>query len=66
MEAVERSRWLVWITGAVAVALTLIVGQTLALRQRRRSEAALRESEERFRALFSQAAVGVAQLTLEG
>jgi PAS domain S-box-containing protein len=66
MQASEWARWLGWITGALAVGLTLIFGQTYALRQRKLSEAALRESEERFRALFSQAAVGVAQLSLEG
>ena len=66
MQGVERDRWLAWITGALAVGLTLILWQTFSLRQRKRSEAALRESEERFRAIFSQAAVGVAQLSLEG
>ncbi len=34
--------------------------------QRRVTEAALRESEERFRAVFEQAAVGVAEVTPEG
>ena len=66
MQGVERERWLAWIAGALAVGLTLIFWQTFSLRQRKRSEAALRESEERLRAIFSQAAVGVAQLTLEG
>ena len=66
MQAMEHARWLAWIIGALAVGLTLILWQTFALRLRRRSEAVLRESEERFRAIFSQAAVGVAQLSLEG
>jgi PAS domain S-box-containing protein len=66
LQAMERGRWLAWISGGLAVGLTLIFGQTIALRQRKRSEAALRESEERFRAIFSQAAIGVAQLSLKG
>jgi PAS domain S-box-containing protein len=36
------------------------------LRQRRRSESALRASEERFRATFHQAAVGAAEVNLKG
>ena len=34
--------------------------------QRKRAEKALRESEERFRATFEQAAVGIAQVALDG
>ncbi len=36
------------------------------IRDRKRSEAALRESEERFRAMFEQAAVGIAEVTTGG
>jgi PAS domain S-box-containing protein len=36
------------------------------LRLRKQAEAALRESEQRFRAIFNQAAVGIAQVGLEG
>jgi DNA-binding response OmpR family regulator len=34
--------------------------------ERQRTEMALRESEERFRAIFSQAAVGIAQTSIDG
>jgi len=34
--------------------------------ERRRTEEALRESEERFRAMFEQASVGIVQVTLDG
>jgi len=66
MEAADRSRWMAWGTTAMAVALFLALWQTLSLRQRKRAERVLRESEERFRAIFQQAGVGVAQVSLEG
>ena len=66
MEAAERARWFSWSVGIVAVALLITLWQSASLRQRKRSEAALRVSEERFRAIFHQAAVGDAQVTLEG
>lgn len=66
LDTVERERWIAWGTGAVAVALILIVYQNLLLRQRRRAERVLRESEERFKTLFHHAGVGVAQLSLDG
>jgi diguanylate cyclase (GGDEF)-like protein/PAS domain S-box-containing protein len=34
--------------------------------ERKRAEAALKESEERFRSLFEQAAIGIAQISVEG
>jgi PAS domain S-box-containing protein len=40
--------------------LTLAVWQTFALRQRKRSESALRESEERFRRVFEEGPLGLA------
>lgn len=36
------------------------------MRERQRAEAALRESEERFRSTFNQAAVGIAHVALDG
>ena len=66
MQAAERARWIAWGIVGLGMALAVTVWQAASLRQRKRSEAALRESEERFRAIFSQAAVGVAQLSLEG
>ena len=66
LETAERGRWIAWSIGAITVALTLVSWQTFSLRQRRRTEKVLRESEERFRAIFNQAGVGVAQVSLEG
>jgi two-component system cell cycle sensor histidine kinase/response regulator CckA len=66
LQAAERGRWIAWGTGALAVFLTVAFGQTLYIRQRKRTEKALRENEERFRAIFQQAGVGVAQTDLEG
>jgi two-component system cell cycle sensor histidine kinase/response regulator CckA len=66
MQATERFRWMAWGSAAFAVALCIALWQTLLLRQRRRSERELRESEERFRAIFQQAGVGVAQVNLDG
>ena len=66
MKAEEYARWAAWGISALAIALAVTIWQAASLRQRKRSEAALRESEERFRAIFHQAAVGVAQVTVDG
>ena len=66
MEAAERARWLTGIIGGAILILGLLLWRILSARQRRRAEAVLRESEERFRAIFQQAAVGVAQVNLSG
>ena len=66
IEATERWRWIAWGSAGLAIALCIAFYQTLSLRQRKRSEAVLRESEERFRAIFQQAGVGVAQIGLDG
>ncbi len=66
MSAAEHARWIAWFTCVLGVGLTLALWQTFALRQRKRAENTLRESEERFRAIFSQAAVGIAQTRLDG
>jgi PAS domain S-box-containing protein len=60
MSAAEHARWMAWVTSAVAVGLTLVLWQTLALRQRKRSENRLRESEERFRRVFEEGPLGLA------
>src|SRR6185503_6725866 len=46
--------------------LAVAFRQTIYIRQRRRTEKVLRENEERFRAIFHQAGVGVAQIGLDG
>jgi PAS domain S-box-containing protein len=66
MEAAERARWMAWGIGALVMALTVTLWRILSLRQRKRAKAALREGEERFRATFYQAAVGMAQAGLDG
>ena len=65
MEAAERARWMAWGIGALVIALTVTLWRILSLRQRKRADAVLRESEERFRATFFQAAVGIAQTSLD-
>jgi PAS domain S-box-containing protein len=66
MEAAERARWMRWTVGLLGLVLAVTVWQAASLRQRKRSEAEIRASEERFRAIFNQAAVGDAQVTLDG
>ena len=66
LENSERGRWIAWATGGCAVGLTLALWQTFSLRQRKRAEKVLREGRERFRAIFQQAGVGVAQISLKG
>jgi PAS domain S-box-containing protein len=65
LQTSERGRWFAWGVGGFAVALTLAAWHTFSLRQRRRSENVLRASEEHFRAIFQQAGVGVAQMSLD-
>jgi len=66
LEAAERARWLAWGIGGLGIALAVMVWQAASMRQRKQSEVALRESEERFRAIFSQAAVGISQTSFDG
>jgi PAS domain S-box-containing protein len=65
MEASERARWTAWGIGALVMVLTVTLWRAGSLRQRRRAEAALRESEQQFRATFFQAAVGIAHTSLD-
>jgi PAS domain S-box-containing protein len=57
MEAEKKWRWLTWAIGSVVFALGLTLWQASSLRQRKRAEVALRESEERFRNLANTAPV---------
>jgi len=45
---------------------TEIIGVAMDVTESKRAEAALRESEERYRAMFEQANVGIVQLTING
>jgi PAS domain S-box-containing protein len=66
MEAAEHARWVAWGISVLGIALAITLWQAASLRQRKRSEGALRASEECFRAIFHQAAVGNTQVTLDG
>jgi len=60
MEAEKKWRWLTWAIGSLVFALGLTLWQASSLRQRKRAEVALRESEERFRNLANTAPVMIA------
>ena len=66
MAKAERSQWYAWSSTALVIALGIALWQALSLRQKKRNETTLRESEERFRAIFQEAGIGVAQLSLSG
>ncbi len=51
MMAEKKWRWLAWAIGSLVLALGLTLWQASSLRQRKRAEVALRESEESFRNL---------------
>jgi PAS domain S-box-containing protein len=53
----KKWRWLTWAIGGLAFALSLTLWQANSLRQRRRAEVVLRESEERFRNMADTAPV---------
>jgi two-component system, cell cycle sensor histidine kinase and response regulator CckA len=66
MQAAEHARWIAWGIGGLVIVIALALWRVSSLRQRKQAEAARREIEERFRAIFQQAAVGVAQVNLDG
>ncbi len=57
VQAAERARWLAWGMGIFGIGLVVTIWQATFLRYRTRSEAALRESEERFRIMADTAPV---------
>src|SRR5262249_1145415 len=60
MEAEEHARLVAWGIGGLGIVLAITIWQAASLRQRKRSEAALRESEERFRRVFEEGPLGLA------
>jgi PAS domain S-box-containing protein len=65
MAAEERTRFIAWGLGGLGVALAVTVWQAASLRQKKKSEAALRESEERFRFAEKAASIGTFDWNIE-
>jgi PAS domain S-box-containing protein len=65
MAAEEHARFVAWGIGGLGIALAITVWQAASLRQRKRSEAALRESEERFRFAQKAASIGTFNWNIE-
>ena len=57
IDAEGRRQWFIWLTIGVASVAGVVLWQASSLRQRKRAEAALRESEGRFRSLANTAPV---------
>jgi len=58
MEAERRREWLTWAIGGLVFALGVTLWQASSLRQRKRAEVVLRESEERLRFAQQAASIG--------
>jgi PAS domain S-box-containing protein len=59
LEAAERERWIAWGVGGLGLVLALTLWGASSLRQRKRSLAAIRESDERFRRVFEEGPLGL-------
>ena len=59
LESAERARWMAWGIGGFALVLALTLWRASSLRQRKRSLAAIRESDERFRRVFEEGPLGL-------
>jgi PAS domain S-box-containing protein len=66
MEEEERWKWLAWVGCGVILAVGVMLWLAGSLRQRRRAEAVLRESEGRFRNLANTAPVMIAASSPDG
>jgi PAS domain S-box-containing protein len=59
LQAAERERWIAWGVGGLGLLVALTLWRATALRQRKRSLAAIRESDERFRRVFEEGPLGL-------
>ena len=59
LEAAERERWMAWGVGGLGLVVALTLWRASSLRQRKRSFAAIRESDERFRRVFEEGPLGL-------
>jgi PAS domain S-box-containing protein len=66
IDAESRRQWFIWLAIGVALAVGLVLWQASSLRQRKRGEAALRESEGRFRSLANTAPVMIVSSGSDG
>jgi PAS domain S-box-containing protein len=66
LEAEKKRYWLMWITIGLALVGGVVLWQASSLRQRKRGEAALRESEGRFRNLANTAPVMIVSSGADG